>query len=78
MSLEKDLRNVLMKLRKTDLLDENLLIERLNELESSRSINSKPSFEPLFAVIRIVDQNKELEKLRKKIRTLRKFYIEME
>ncbi|MHA1541841.1 MAG: hypothetical protein ACTSQH_02560 [Candidatus Hodarchaeales archaeon] len=66
MSLEKDLRNILVKLRKDDLLDENLLINRLNELESLRSINSKSSLEPFFAIVRIVDQNNELEKVKKK------------
>ena len=63
MSFEKDLRNLLMKLRKDNLLDENLLIDRLNELESLRSIESKPSLEPIFAIFRIVDHYKELEKL---------------
>ncbi len=67
MSLEKDLRNILVKLRKNDLLDENILINRLNELESLRAINSKPSLEPFFAIVRIVDQNNKLERVKKKI-----------
>jgi hypothetical protein len=56
-----------VKLRKDDLLNENLLINRLNELESLRSINSKPPLEPFFAIVRIVDQNNELEKVKKRI-----------
>ncbi|MHA1444076.1 MAG: hypothetical protein ACTSR4_04930 [Candidatus Hodarchaeales archaeon] len=67
MSFEKDLRSILMKLRKDNLLDENLLIDRLNELENLRSIETKPSLEPFFAIFRIIDQYEELEKVKKKI-----------
>ena len=56
-----------MKLRKNALLDENLLIDRLNSLDSIRTNNLKSSFEPLFAVIRVLDQNKNLERVTKKI-----------
>jgi len=67
LSLEKDLRKVLMKLRKDNLLDENLLFDRLNELESLRSTESKTSLEPIFAIFRIVDQYKLLEQVKNKI-----------
>jgi hypothetical protein len=66
LSLEKDLRSALIKLRKDNLLDENLLINRLNELERLGSIKSKPSFEPYFAMFRIVDQYNRLEQLKNK------------
>ena len=55
-----------MKLRKDNLLDENLLITRLNELEKLRSIKSKPSLEPFFAIIRVVDKFKVLEQVKNK------------
>ena len=56
-----------MKLRKNNLIDENLLIDRLNELESLRSGELKPSLEPFFAIFRIIDQFKVLGRVKNKI-----------
>ena len=63
MSLEKDLRRILMKLRKSKLIEENLLLDRLNELDKAFIDQNVTLSSPLLAMIQIVNYNDTVQNL---------------
>ncbi|PWI47607.1 hypothetical protein CEE45_11185 [Candidatus Heimdallarchaeota archaeon B3_Heim] len=70
MGLEKDLRKILIKLRKDKLIEENLLLTQLNRMEKSAKNQVEYPHTPLLTMLQTVDQHQSLKKLNSKMDTI--------